>query len=247
MQALGDLRFRELLAVQVAGQQVLVGLGHGVHQGLAVLAHDGRQFRGHILGLEHALDPREPGLLAHRHGEGDADRGAVSALQGLEDAVVVGQLAVQPVDEERPRDLVGPGFLPGVNGTRADARGRVHHDQDHVRGADGGGRLAAEVHVARRVGEEEVVLLPRTVQRRGEDAVLALLLLGTEIRNAGAMVHAAAARHGAGLEQHQVRQRRLARAGVPCQGEVPDVLNWAVFHGLVLRAILRPIVAKESR
>ena len=89
---------------------------------------------------------------------------------------------------------------------------------------------ADEVGVAGRVEQVDVLALVVEVQDAGVDGEVAFLLLLVVVGDAGAVVDAAAAVDGLGLEQQGVGQRGLARRPVSDQGNVADVVHLVLGH-----------------
>ena len=85
-------------------------------------------------------------------------------------------------------------------------------------GLDGGQRFqggADEVGVAGGVEEVDVLALVLEVEDAGVDGEVVLLLLVVVVGDAGAVVHAAHAVDGVGLEEQGIGQRGLAAARCP--------------------------------
>ena len=186
----GDLVRVELLPVEVALHERLVGLDDGVEEllavlggeagqlvrdraGLALLVALGARVRTHV---EHVDDPGELVLGADRDVHRNALRGELVA-KSLERAEEVGALAVEHVHEDDARKAELVGKPPGARGADLDAHhGRDRHERafDHPRGA---AELALERRVAGDVDEVDLPVLPLGVLERHRDRELALVLV----------------------------------------------------------------------
>ena len=120
---------------------------------------------------------------------------------------------VAVVDENAARQVQFPGIAPGAEGPGADAGAGIDHQHQHVSGGNGIELLAAEIGVSGRVHKEEMGVLPGAIEHRRIKAALLFLLFLAEVGDAGAGVNTALAGNRTGLEEHQIGQRGLARAG----------------------------------
>ena len=172
--------------------------------------------------VEQLDDRRERGFLADREVQ-RRDARAEAFLELVERARERRALAVELVDEDRPRDAALLGELPRDLGLHLDAFDRGHDEQREVGGLERGADVADEVGVARRVEQVHLraVELERRERERHRDP--APLLLGVEVADRRAVLDLAQAGDRPGGEQEGLGQRRLAGATVAHEGDVADV------------------------
>ena len=165
------------------------------------------------------------------YGQLDGHRGppevGVNALQG---ALETGPLAVQLVDDHRPRKPKRVAEPPHLLGLDFDARHAVHHHQRGIGGHQRGAGVVDEDIEAGRVEQVDFGLVPLGGGDRGRDGHLALDLFVVEIRDGGALVDARQAVGGARGEEDGGGQRGLSAVAVADQTYVPNVLALVDFH-----------------
>jgi hypothetical protein len=77
--------------------------------------------------------------------------------------------AIQPVDDDQPRQLLFFGGGPRLFGLHFDAGHGIDHDQRRVGDLDGGARVGKEIAEARRVDQVDFGLVPlRVGEARGQ-------------------------------------------------------------------------------
>ena len=156
-------------------------------------------------------------------------------LELVQHRVVVGVLAVHLVDEHEPGQPAGIGQAPHLIGPHFDAGARIHH---HDRGVHRRQRLyhvGLEVGVAGRIdeGDADVLVLERADGQ--VDALLALLLVRVPIERRGTGINASQSLDRARIEEHRLREARLAGATVGDERDVPDLVGRGGLHPGSLR------------
>ena len=245
-QARLELGIGDLLALEVLGQHVVVGLGRRLEQLVAPAVHlVGQLLRDRDLFLGRAVPA--PGLAVDEvdvalEGVGGPDRQlergdllAEARSQRVECGRRVGVLAVALVDEEAGRGagppsdrdrLLEPGLDPG--------RG-VHHEDRAVRRGEALDHVGDEVRVAGRVEQRD----PRPVRLeradREAERLAPLLLLGLEIEVGRPVVDPTQPRDRPALEQQLLAERRLAGSRVAGQDDAPKVGEVDALHRHRLR------------
>lgn len=190
----------DLLAVEVLGEDVVVGLGRGLEQ-LVTPARDliDEIGRDRDLGLAVRLGP--PGLAmdqvhvaAERVGRADrqlegrdlrAERGA----QPVERGGRIGVLAIALVDEEAGGRTGRPSERDGGLEPRLDATRGVDDEQGAVGGRETLDDLGREVRVAGRVDQRDAGAVRLERADRQAEQFPALLLLGFEVEVGRPVVH----------------------------------------------------------
>ncbi len=240
-QAQLELVVLDVLALEVLGHDVVIGLGRGLEQ----LVPAPRDLVGELVGdgdldlvvavpaVRLSMD--EVHVAAEPFGCPDGqldgrDLVAEGGPQRVEGRRRVGVLPVALVDEEARGGVRGPGvgdrlLEPGLH------PGRGVHDEDRAIGrGEALDDVGHEVRVAGRVDERDP--RPVVLERADREAqrLLALLLLGLEVEVGGAIVHASESRDGPGLEHELFRERRLAGTGMPGQDDAPKVRKVNALH-----------------
>ena len=235
VEALRDLFAGELFTLEITLHERFVGFGGGVLQLGAVFLHGvlqvGRDFA--VGRVEHADDLGEVAFLADGESHRHADGLAVGFLEMLEDGVEAGALAVEAVHEHHARKQEVAGERPGAGGTDLDAVDAIEDDHGEPAGTERGDDFADELAVAGSVGQEELVVLPVAVHERSVDAGTLVLLVGSEVGDAGLRVDGPEAVNGSRLEKHQVAKGGLAAAVVACYNEVADLRGVGDLHMVV--------------
>ena len=246
-QARLELRVGDLLALEVLGQDVVVGLGGRLEQLVAA----GRDLVGEVVGdrdldLVRAVEPPrlavdEVDVALERLGGADRDLErrdlvAEAGPQRVERGRRVGVLAVALVDEEAGG---GPGRAAepdGVLEAGLDAAGRgIHHEDRAIGRGEALDHVGDEVRVAGRVDQRDPG--PVRLERPDREAqrLAPLLLLGLEVEVRRSVVDATEARDGAGSKEELFRERRLAGASVTGQDDAPKVGQVNALHRHRLR------------
>ena len=197
-----DLLVRDLLALQVALHEGVGGLGHLVHQALAVLlgligqavgdgdlTAVGRGGWGRICVLV-GLHVDEVDHAGHLVLGADRDLGghhvlAERGLQRVQRAKEVGPLAVKHVDEHQPCQVQLGRPLPQPVGMDLHAHHGVDDEHGGLAHAQRAQRVGDEARVAGRVEEIDLALLPLERAQRQGDRHLAGLLIRIGIRDRG--------------------------------------------------------------
>ena len=234
MEAGVELGVGDLLALEVLGEDVVVGLRGGLQELIAARGDLGLQLgRDRDLDLLLAVPPvglavDEVHVAGERVGLADGqlerrDLGAEGVPQGVEDGGGVRVLAVALVDHEEGRGVVPPGQRHRVLRAGLDPARRVHAHQRGVDGLEARHHLGDEVRVARRVDERhEVALVVEGRDREGQRHV-PLLLLGLEVHGGRPVLDPALAVDRPGAEEECLGQRRLAGTGVAGQDDAAKV------------------------
>ena len=211
----GHEHLKAVAGLGARGRDVLHdGIEERLHRAAGVL-----QFGLGVTALGRAVDEREVELLVGRVERHEQFEHEVEHLLGR------GVVAVNLVDDD---DGLGPGLerlAQHEAGLRLRAVGGVHHEQhavDHVHDAL---HLAAEVGVAGRVHDVDVVvvILERRVLRLDGDALFLLKVHRVHQPLLGGLVLVGA--EGAGLFEEAVHERGFAVVHVRDDGDVSDVLH----------------------
>ena len=224
----------DLLALEVLGQDVVVGLGRRLQQ-LVAAAGDlvgelGRDLDLGALALlpDVRLAMDEVDVAAERVGPADRqverrDLVAERCPQRVERGDRVGVLALAAGDDEERRRAGGATQRDSPLGARLDAARRVHREQRPVGGRESLDDLAREVGVAGRVDEGDLVVVVVGRRERQRQRLLALLLLRLEVERRRPVIDLAQSVDGAGGMQQVLGERRLARAGMAGEHDVAKV------------------------
>jgi len=233
MERVSELVVRKLLAIEIAGQQILVGLDDRLDELLAVLAHalglfvfrklgDGILRTFQDLPVEQVDRGLELLFFAERHVQGYyAD--AVGLAELPENLVKVGVLPIEAADDHYARRLV---LLElGPDGLRADLDpgGRIDKDDRGIRDPQRGVLVAGEVGVTGRVDEVDLRALVRERREGHVDGDVALLLFRIRVEDAGAVVDLAETRRRADRMEDGLDEARLARSAVANDGHISDL------------------------
>ncbi len=237
--AAADVVGGELLALQIAAEQLVVGLGDGLDEGVAPLGH----VRLHLLGDLTALaggaqvvevddgrqvdqvdHPDEVGLAADRQLDGDRV-GPQPILDRLQGGVEVGPHPVHLVDEADPRDLVAVRLPPDRLGLGLDPGHGVEHRHRAVQDPEAALHLHGEVHMPGCIDDVDTVAAP--LRRRGGrgDGDPALLLLDHPVHGGGALVDLPHPMDAARIEEDTLGRRGLARVDVGHDPDIPVLLQ----------------------
>ena len=235
MEARVELGVGDLLLAEVLLEHRVVRLGRGLEQLVAAQGHlVGHLGRDGDLDLLAALEAvrlavDEVHVAAERVRRADREverarpccRRRARSSSSARSRVRV--LAVALVEDEAGRGVRGPPDLDRRLQAGLDPARRVHDEQRRVGGVEALDHLGHEVRVAGRVDDRDLVLaVLERADGEAQRAVL-LLLLGLVVEVRGAVVDPAQPRDRAGAEQHLLRQRRLAAAGMAGEHDAPDV------------------------
>ncbi len=229
-----ELGVRDLLALEVLGQDVVVGLGGGLDE-LVAAGRDLALELGRDRDLDLLLPVPAVGLAVdeidvagERLGLADGelqrrDLGAEGIAQGVEDGRGVRVLAVALVDQEEGCRAVRAREGDRVLRARLDPARRVHADDRRVDRLEARHDLGHEVRVARRVNDRDEVAV--VVQRgdRERERHAPLLLLGLEVEGGRAVLDATLARDRPGPEEEGLGERRLPGSGVAGEDDAAEV------------------------
>ena len=231
----------ELLALEVLLHDLVIGLGEGLEQLLAVLldlvGHVGRDLLDDVvlalgglaapdLGvhLDQVHDTDEVALGADRQLEDQ--RGRVQLVHDrVDDAVEVRAGAVELVDEAHPRDGVLVGLAPHGLRLRLHAGHAVEHGDGAVEDAQRALDLDGEVDVTGGVDDVDLVLLPPAGGRSRGDRDATLLLLLHPVHRGSAVVDLTDLVGDTGVEQDALGGGRLAGVDVRHDADVADLLE----------------------
>ena len=129
------------------------------------------------------------------------DRAAQRAVNRLQRALEARALAIEPIDDDEPRQPGLLGGLPGFFGLHLHARDRVDDDDRGVGDAQRRARVGEKVRDARRVDEVDFGLVPLGVGEAGGERVLAGDFFFVEVGDGGAVVDLAEPVDRAGIEE----------------------------------------------
>ena len=232
VERVAELVVGELLAIEIPGQEVLIGLDDRLDELLPVppdaLGLLLRQLGHGILGSSQDLPVQQVDgrpevlVLAQRHVQRHHPD-AIGRAQLPEHRVEVGVLAVEAPDDDDPRH---PGPLElGPNELRPDLHsgGGVHEDERGVRDTQGRPLVAGEVGVPRRVEEIDLRALVRERRERHIDGDVAFLLFGVGVQDARALVDLAEARRRPERVEDRLDQTRLPRSAMADDGHISDL------------------------
>ena len=164
-QALSQILDRQRALLEKFLHQRVVALGDHFHQRFVRDLRRLGQIRGNLLDLRLAVAVRRVDVRLHRDQVDDAakrflradrqlqrhDVAAEHARDRFHRAVVIRQLAVHPVDDERARHIVLGRVVPHFFRDHLHARRGVHHDQHGVRRHERRARVVQKRAVARRI------------------------------------------------------------------------------------------------
>ena len=213
-------RLDELLAVL---RGLLGELGRDLLD-LVVLTHRGLAAPGEGTHADQVDDTEEVGLGTDR--ELEHERGGVEALDHHVDAAEeVRSGAVELVDEAHAGDGVLVGLAPHRHGLRLDTGDTVEHRHGAVEDAQRALDLGGEVHVAGRVDDVDLVVLPPAGRRGGRDGDAALLLLLHPVHRGATLVDLTDLVGDAGVEEDALGGGGLAGVDVRHDADVADLVE----------------------
>jgi hypothetical protein len=234
-----DLVDAELLATEELLQQLVVALGHGLQELLAVFLRLLLEVLRDLLDrvvltelrvatpgqravLDQVDDADERALRADRQLD-DQRLGAEALLDGAHGEEEVRTELVHLVDEADPRDVVLVRLTPDRLRLRLDTLLAVEHGHRAVQHAQRPLDLDREVDVAGRVDDVDLVVLPETGRRGRRDRDAALLLLLHPVHRGRAVVDLADLVVDPGVEQDPLGRRGLAGIDVGHDADVADL------------------------
>ena len=236
-QRLQHLGLFERALLQILVEQLVVRLGGGLHELLAILLHAVRELRGHRPFHRLAVSAVRDGLLRDEihesleavllaHGQVQRDETALQATrERFERAIEVGALTIEAIDDDRARQIVVVGELPDFLRLDLHARHRVDDDQRRLDDTQPGARVRDEVAVPRSVHEVDPVALPLAVREGRVDRDLALDLVGVEVGGRRPVVDLAETVDRARGEEHRLDERRLPHSPMADDADVPDLAD----------------------
>ena len=229
-----QILLRQLLVFEIGQHQLFVGLDDPLDQRVAARRRGRRRIRRGLRGARPVALVRPP--AEHLDGAAElrlrADRqqerlalGAEHALHASQRVVPTRVLAIQPSDHHRAGNAPPSRHPPGRLGADLHARGSVDHHDRGVRHGHGGNDLADEIGVAGRVQQVEPQVAVSQRDQRSADRHPAVPLLGVKVGDGVAVLNAPDPGNRPGRERERLNQRRLARALVPHDGDIADVLS----------------------
>ena len=236
LERVGDLLETELLPVEIALHQRLVGLHDLVEQLLAVLLDEPCQLVRNRSGLrflaavrtgvgahvEHIHDPGQ--LVLAPDGELDCDAALRElALELAERAEEVRPLAIEHVDEEHARQPELVGALPDPARPHLDTHHAAQDEERPLDDAERAARLTLEARIAGHVDEVQLAPLPVEVRERERDRHPPLLLVVVPVADRRAALNRPQAVQLAGLEEKRFDQGRLAGPTMADDGDVAEL------------------------
>ena len=219
---LGD-RVDELLAEEVDLLVEVVGDRPGFESAVVVVVIEVR-----LLGQE-IDDPFEPFFAPDRKLHGGDDL-AERRLELLEHGGEVGVVAIEVVDENHAWQPVLAGKPPRLLGADLHAGGRVDHDDRAIDHPHGGDHVAAEIGIAGGVDDVDFGAAPFDGSDGEADRVVALDLVGVEVEDGVAVGDGAEPGDHLRVEEKRLGEGRLARAAVPEETDVADLIGGVVLH-----------------
>ena len=241
----------DLLAREVALDEVVVGRGDSLGEMLAVLLVARlvlvRDRHHLVLALERTLlvqvavageevdDPVKIGAVADR----DLDRNHLRRQVGLhvgEDPLEIRVLLVHQRDEDDARQVQLVEHFPGALGTDFHPAGPAHHHHGGVGGMQAGHDFAEVVEIARGVDEIDLSVHPLGVAEGEIDGVLSGDFVGGVVGEGRAVLDSAMAPAAAGHPGEGIDERRLSTGPVADERHVADGVGAIHLHGLHLLA-----------
>src|SRR2546421_2923689 len=153
---------------------------------------------------------------------GDAPRGELVA-ESLQRPEEVGALAVEHVHDHDARKVVLLRALPGAGGLHLDAHDGTDGNERALDYPERGDHVALETGVARGVDQVDLAALPLDVAEGSRQRHLAVVLVVVPVAGRATGLDRAEPVDRAGLEEHRLDQRRLARGAVADDGNVADL------------------------
>ncbi len=209
-----------LLAAQVPLQLRVVDLHHALQQLAVQLLHIAKVRLARL--LVEAVD--DVGALARRQVEA-VQLGAERVAQVLDQARQALRVGVDLVDDHHARQARLTRRVEEPARVELHPRHRVDHQQRRLHRRQRRQRVAHEVRVPRGVDEVELLALAAGEQQRRIGGVPMPPGLRLEVGGGRGLLHGAQAGDGAAAKQQRLGERRLARAPMPQQHDVADVLR----------------------
>ena len=187
-----DLLVGQGFAAQILLHQGIVALGGRIHHFLAAVGGLVGKLGGDFfdlfapvfalvnLHLQEVNRAFEVGLGAHRQ-FAEHDPRPVAPVQGLDEAFVVGVVALQFVDENALGQVVALGGFPGQVEPHVEVGFGFAHDDDTVHYPAGRFQFTHKVRESGHINQVDFVVVPLQGQNGQVDAVMAVDLLAIEI------------------------------------------------------------------
>src|SRR5947209_1451754 len=172
--------------------------------------------------MEEVDDARELVFGPDRKLDRNAAVGELGA-RGFEDAVEVGALAVEHVDEDDARELVLLGALPDAARVDLHPHDAAEHDDDALDDSQRRVRVGLEAGVAGSVDEVDLAVVPLEVAERARQRHDALLLVLVPVGNGRALLDRPEPVRLSRLEEQRLDERGFPDAAMSCDGDVPDL------------------------
>ena len=251
----------QLFVFEVGQHQLFVGFDDPLDQRVAAGRGSGgdigRGFGGvcavALVGAaaEHLDCAAELRLRADRQEERLA-LGAEHALDAFQRVVPAGVFAVQAGDHDGAGNAAAARHAPDGLGADLHAGGSIDDEDGGVGDGDGGDDFADEVGVAGSVEQVDAEVAVGERDERGADRHAAVAFFGVEVGDGVAVFNAPDAGNRPGRKRERLNERRLARALVPHDGDVADVLSGSGHISLRARASnggrqLRGVIRNASR
>ena len=144
---------------------------------------------------------------------------------------------IEFVDEDEPWDAERRSVAPEHDILRLDARHAVDHEHGEVGSGQAEEYLAAEVGVAGRVDEVDVVVVPVERCDGQRDRLLARSFLGIVVHHGGPLLDRSLPTDHPGAGEQRLGQARLAARVVTDQHDVPDLLRGPHGHSFRARSV----------
>jgi len=224
----------------------VVALGDHLHQRLVRFCRRPGQLRRNVgfAALPGRLRPIDKAFHAHQihdtreiplrsHGQVHRNgRASEVLLDAVERTLKAGQFPIQPVDNQRTRQVELVAEVPDFFGLDLHAGHAVHQHQSRIGGHQCCLRVIHEQIEARGVEKVDLLFLPFGEGYCRGDGELALDLLRVEVRERIAFVHARQPAGSPGEVKNARRERGLAAMPMSQKGHVADVGPWINLHGM---------------
>ena len=219
-----ELFLRRHLAFEVFFHHCFVGFDDRLERRFAQRRRIDERAGRILRHIQRANDAFEIVPLADRHVEQHALRAEHFADRVDQAGKLMLSVSSFVMQRMRPKPGVAR-FLPRAPRVDLDAGVGVDRDQRRVDRPQSADRLADEIRVARRVDDVESFAGMIEVNDRRFDRMLVMLFFFVEVADAGAVIDAGLAAHGARLHQQMVDERGLARRAVSTNRDVANILD----------------------
>ncbi len=237
-----DILAGDLLLHEVLVTQLLIHVSQRLDQRVTILRDGIGQFRRHgaflrLLALAPGVgfvaddidDAAEAQLGAHRHLHSHG-RLAKARADIFHHALKVGVLAPHLVDEEDARKVVLIREAPVELGAYLYSGHGVHEHDRPFDNAQGAANIRLEIDEARSIDDVELVALPLQGSECRAYGDLSFGLVLFVVGDRVALFDSPHASGDAGVEEHGLRKRGLARSPMGDQGDIPDLARFIRFH-----------------